>query len=691
MRPFNLGDIVSIKRMDNSFGLIWLKLGWLMLCCLLLFYSKDGQALVLDSTDKKINLVPHVQVLVDHSGSLSFEELKSGRHDLRFKTLAQNAKELNFGFTDATYWVKVELSRRPNAPSTWMLEIPYVAIDEVDWFDREGLRAISGTMRDISDRQVFSRVHVFIVDVDVQPQQYYLRFKSSYSLTLPLELMRSDVYSQQQLLDTMIQSLYYGGLLSLLLYNLVIFITNRDRHYLYYCLFTLCVGLGMYAGNGYGRLFLWSDQPGFDRVSQGVFLAAGSGLAILFSITFLELKDRLTVTYKILALLSATCFLTSALMLASIFVSFEVGWLYITLFGLGTIGAIVCVFAAIYLSRWKQVREAYYFFLSWTSICIGAVVASLRAFDLIPSNVFTLYAFQISSGIEALLFSFALAGRIRKERLAKEMVQEKLLESKEETVRALKQSEEKLEQAVDIRTQEIRAMLVKEQKIRDQYVRFGAMIAHEFRNPLNVIEAQNTLLEIDPSVEPRKVIKRVGVIRSAVTRLASLFDQWLQSDRLSQAFAKITPLPIDAVGLVNDVVNASRSYQADHQILSFNSDSPLVIRADYGLLRMAMLNLVDNACKYSPNETIVCLGVELRENWVGLFVKDQGEGIPLEKQSEIFQPYVQVTPQERLVGVGLGLSFVKRIIDLHEGRIEVQSQPNQGSTFTLWLKRVPDA
>lgn len=217
------------------------------------------------------------------------------------------------------------------------------------------------------------------------------------------------------------------------------------------------------------------------------------------------------------------------------------------------------------------------------------------------------------------------------------------------------------------------------------------MIAHEFRNPLNIIEAQNSLFELDPMTDSAKVSKRVGVVRSAVTRLTNLFDQWLQSDRLSQAFAKITPLPIDAIGLIDDVVTSSRTYQPDHKISSFTNETPLVIRADYNLLRMALLNLVDNACKYSASGTTVCVGVALKDDWVGLFVKDEGQGIALDKQKRIFAPYVRLPHSKRLVGVGLGLSLVKRIAELHEGRVEVHSQPKQGATFTLWVRRHVDA
>jgi len=182
------------------------------------------------------------------------------------------------------------------------------------------------------------------------------------------------------------------------------------------------------------------------------------------------------------------------------------------------------------------------------------------------------------------------------------------------------------------------------------------------------------------------VLKRVGVIRSAVIRLSTMFDQWLQSDRLSQAFAKASLLPIDLKRLLDDAVNTSQSYHVDYSLITDYPDSPLVINADYGLLRIAILNLIDNACKYSKQGMNICVGIILKEGWVGIYVKDVGVGIALEKQDIIFLPYIQLPSTERLVGVGLVLPFVKLIAELHEGRVEVESNVNVGSTFTIWLK-----
>jgi hypothetical protein len=256
-------------------------------------------------------------------------------------------------------------------------------------------------MGDISERQIFNRFHSFYLDLSTEPSVYYLRVKSSYPLTVPLQLMRTEVFGRSQLVDTMIQSLYYGGLLSLFLYNLVIFFTNRDRRYLLYCLFTLCVGFGIYAGNGYGRLFLWPDWAGFDRISQGLFLSLAAGFGLLFTITFLALRQRMPPVFWLLSIFMWLSFAIAFGLFASVFAPIPVAALYLLNFVVSTFAIVLCIGAASFLAL-QGIREAGYFVLSWGFLALGSVIATLRAFDLMDSNLLTLYAVQISSGFEAL-------------------------------------------------------------------------------------------------------------------------------------------------------------------------------------------------------------------------------------------------------------------------------------------------
>lgn len=119
-----------------------------------------------------------------------------------------------------------------------------------------GVRAALCTRREAKEQQIFARAQAFYVDVSPEPKTYYLRFQSSYSLTAPLQIMRTEVYERVQLTETMVQFLYFGGLLSLFLYNFMIFLANRDWRYFVCCLFIVCAWIGIFAGNGYGRLFI---------------------------------------------------------------------------------------------------------------------------------------------------------------------------------------------------------------------------------------------------------------------------------------------------------------------------------------------------------------------------------------------------------------------------------------------------
>ena len=100
-----------------------------------------------------------------------------------------------------------------------------------------------------------------------------------------------------------------------------------------------------------------------------------------------------------------------------------------------------------------------------------------------------------------------------------------------------------------------------------------------------------------------------------------------------------------------------------------------------------VLNLVDNAIKFTPSLGRVLVGVSGRGEGAILEVRDTGEGIAPDVLPHIFEPFFRADParSRKVEGAGLGLSLVKWIVDRHRGRIEVQSRPGQGSTFTVWL------
>jgi signal transduction histidine kinase len=109
------------------------------------------------------------------------------------------------------------------------------------------------------------------------------------------------------------------------------------------------------------------------------------------------------------------------------------------------------------------------------------------------------------------------------------------------------------------------------------------------------------------------------------------------------------------------------------------------IWADESLLEVALLNLIDNACKYSePGQTVV-IEVRARPGAVGVAVIDQGCGIDAGDHEAIFEDYYRVQPEGPVTGMGLGLAFVRRIVQMHQGQLELHSARGQGSSFCIWL------
>jgi two-component system, sensor histidine kinase LadS len=309
-----------------------------------------------------------------------------------------------------------------------------------------------------------------------------------------------------------------------------------------------------------------------------------------------------------------------------------------SLFAVFTLISSVVVLTVLWIARAGR-RSETYFFAAWMVVWAGALIASARSMDWVESNLFTLYVMQIATGVAALLFSVALFVRVRQQYQARILAQQQALDARAALIDNLQNSERKLEATVVERTAQLQASLDVEKRLREQYVRFGAMISHEFRNPLGVIETQTSLLQRELKAGIDNSDKRIGTVRSAAQRLALLFEKWLQSDRLQNATDKLHTQPIEFDEWFEDLVAKCHAYHANHRI-DCSLNSPIgVVDADERLLQIAVLNLIDNACKYSPAGTTVSVTATREGANLRIDVTDQGVGIARELQTKVFDEY----------------------------------------------------
>lgn len=214
-----------------------------------------------------------------------------------------------------------------------------------------------------------------------------------------------------------------------------------------------------------------------------------------------------------------------------------------------------------------------------------------------------------------------------------------------------------------------------------------AELVHELRTPMASLNTAAHLL-LRPEIPNEQRARIVEIIRDETFRISDLASSFLDLARLESGRTQFHMETFDAVRLLEDCHGAMNARAAEKGLqLALDAASDLSpLTADRDKIKQVIINLISNAIKYNrPNGSII-LSVNVAGDEMALGVSDTGPGISPEGLSHLFQKFYRVPGSEsKASGTGLGLSICKRIVDAHNGRIEVQSTLNIGTTFTVYL------
>ncbi len=225
------------------------------------------------------------------------------------------------------------------------------------------------------------------------------------------------------------------------------------------------------------------------------------------------------------------------------------------------------------------------------------------------------------------------------------------------------------------------------QRSFEQLKRFTADASHELRTPLTSIRSVGEVA-LREQTEPRAYRDAIGSMLEEVDRLTHLIDSLLVLSRSDAGPMKLDPTTVNLGDLVREAVgDLSVLAEEKGQVVSIEADESATVSADRMILRHAVLNLLDNAIKYSPEGIAIEVAVQRGEGIATVSIRDSGPGIPSSDQARIFDRFYRLDKarSRELGGAGLGLSIARWAVEAHGGRIELQSEPGQGSTFTIIL------
>ena len=219
--------------------------------------------------------------------------------------------------------------------------------------------------------------------------------------------------------------------------------------------------------------------------------------------------------------------------------------------------------------------------------------------------------------------------------------------------------------------------------------RFLATAAHELRTPLTSLKGNLQLLRLRLARgAAREELGQYGSrAEQQVDRLTKLVSDLLDVSRIAGGRLALEREPVTIVPLVQRAVeHAQMVTRPPRSIMVHAPDRSPVVLGDAERLEQVFLNLLDNACKYSPADTPIDVHITTTDDVVEVAVQDQGIGIPLEDQPRIFERFHRAGNIDPGVsGFGLGLHIVHEIVAAHGGKITLVSAPGAGSTFTVTL------
>lgn len=219
---------------------------------------------------------------------------------------------------------------------------------------------------------------------------------------------------------------------------------------------------------------------------------------------------------------------------------------------------------------------------------------------------------------------------------------------------------------------------------------FFNMITHDMRSPVSSIQGYTQLLR-NAVPETPQTAAFLGSIARSSARLRGMIDDILNTVKLESGTMQLRTLPVDATALCEGIVEACAP-QAALKKISLHFASPperTEVAADATLLERVIVNLIDNALKFTPRGGRITVSLSATGDGIRISVEDNGYGIPEGKESEIFGRYIQLEGHGHM-GLGLGLAMCKMAVELHKGRIWVEPATPRGSRFIVSMPKKPE-
>lgn len=609
-----------------------------------------------------ISLTDHLYVLEDDRSSHTIDTILDAEQQARFTSL--EGKALNSGLSSSTFWLRMTLSGEFLAALTeidqrWLIEFdtPFMNYLDVYLIDPVSNQVLvhwqTGDMLPFAHRPIPTTYFTFPLDLD-EPSGVIViaRLMNDGLVIANPRLWPRDQYAGVANTRGKLFGLFYGAMIIMALYNFIIFLTVRDVAYFYYVLSIVGITLFEACNRGDAFKYIWPDSPMLPNIMLAEAIFFAEVFTLLFISRFLKLEQYLRVWSKLLQVLA---FVAAAMMILTLVLPNR------HVINIGAVLAMAISLLAVYLAVLRArmgSRSAKFFLMAWGVLLVSIFVTALMRFVPIPVNMFTTNMISVGLTIEVALLSLALADRFnRVQKEAQSILQDALLK------------------------------LEKSNLVKDQFL---ATISHELRTPMNGIEGALTLINKDELSDVDRLYLNTAI--TSAKDMTGMIDAVLRFNEMQAGSIVLKSAPFNPVSFFNEIALEIEE-RCRRKKIKFESDIPgsaLVLKGDPEQLRLVLVQLADNAVKFTPVGGTVRLKVfqTVDSGWASLVIRveDTGVGISDEIKEKLFHSNGSSSQQNSgSGGLGIGLTLSRYLVQKMGGTFTLSSAPGEGTRAEVVL------
>ncbi|MGQ0501917.1 MAG: sensor histidine kinase [Panacagrimonas sp.] len=634
--------------------------------------------MLLDDTAREFSLAGHLEAFHDETGSLTQQDVSSAAHAQRF---APMPGYFNGGYSrKGAWWLRFEIQAAPSGAGDWWLHLGPPNIDYVDvWLPERTAggetlrhRALGG-LRPVSARDLPSAVTMLRLPPLPQGEVrwIWIRLASERTLSLTGHVFRLDAMADYIQMFNVNSAGLIGMMLIMAMVALALGVALPDGTFLWYSAYLGSGALMMLCSQDMLAALLLPDRPLLAVRTHNLAMCLNLFTSIVFARSLLQMPvqfPRTGAVFRILAGLSAVACLAA---LAGYYgaIAPEVNLLRILL------APPIVVLCGVLVRRGQP--GARLNLLGYLAYLLLGLLPFASALNLLPITYLTKAGYPAGVIVHMLAIFLSLGLRVRsRERQA-------LAASQEAGVR--------LEANVAARTRELRVEVEERQRAQAQLQtamveqrNFLSMVSHELRTPLSVIGASAEMITDERLTSGRDDVQREAAkIGRAKQRMLGLVETLLAEEWLNSSAVQLHRSDVDLADLLAE--RAQDHTLGSRREIRFEASGDLRVHADERLLHIVFDNLIENAIKYSPDGGAIDVTARCQDGGVVVAVRDCGKGFDAADVDRVFERYYRASTVRRKPGVGLGLYMVRRIVELHGGRVRADNAESGGAVLTVLL------